>query len=160
MNKNKKLPKDVFFEKVESCGEALTFDDVRLKSGYSEVMPDDVNLESKFSKNISLKIPIVSAVMDTVTEHEMAIEMAKLGGLGIIHKNMTSEQQAHEVGKVKYYLNGLIDKPICVNQKETISRILKKKKGKENPFHTFPVVDDKLRIVGILGRNDFEFCND
>ena len=88
--KTKRLPKDKFFEKVEGLGEALTFDDVRLKSGYSEVMPDDVNLESKFSRNISLKIPIASAAMDTVTEHKMAIEIAKLGGIGIIHKKFDS----------------------------------------------------------------------
>jgi len=159
MSKNKKLAKDVFFEKIEELGEALTFDDVRLKSGYSEVMPDEVNLESKFSRNISLKIPIVSAAMDTVTEHKMAIEIAKLGGLGIIHKNLTPEKQAQEVCKVKYYLNGLIDKPICVNQNETIEEILKMRERREYGFHTFPVVNDNGEIVGIITRNDFDFCD-
>ena len=155
----KKLPKDIFFEKIEKLGEALTFDDVRLKSGYSEVMPDDIKLESKFSRNISLKIPIVSAAMDTVTEHKMAIEIAKLGGLGIVHKNLTPEKQAQEVCAVKYYLNGLIDKPICVNQNETIDAILKMREKKEYGFHTFPVINDGGEIVGIITRNDFDFCD-
>lgn len=157
--KTKKLAKDKFFAKIEGLGEALTFDDVRLKSGYSEIMPDDVNLESRFSRNISLKIPIVSAAMDTVTEHKMAIEIAKLGGLGIIHKNLTAEEQAHEVSRVKHYLNGLIDKPICVNQNKTIDEILKMRQEKEYSFHTFPVIDDSGEIVGIITRNDFDFCD-
>ena len=101
------------------------------------MMPDDIKLESKFSRNISLKIPIVSAAMDTVTEHKMAIEIAKLGGLGIVHKNLTPEKQAQEVCAVKYYLNGLIDKPICVNQNETIDAILKMREKKNTGFILF-----------------------
>lgn len=156
----KKLPKDKFFEKISKLGEALTYDDVRLKSGYSEVMPDDVNLESKFSKNVSLKIPIVSAAMDTVTEHTMAIEMAKLGGLGIIHKNFDPERQAREVSKVKHYLNALIADPVCVRENQTIGEILDMRNRAEHSFHTFPVINEAGKIAGIITENDFDFCSD
>ncbi len=154
----KKLPKDDFFEKIEQLKIALTFDDVRLKSGYSKVMPDDVRLESKFSRNVGLKIPIVSAAMDTVTEHKMGIGMALLGGIGVIHKNMSPEDQAKKVIKVKYYLNGLIDRPICVRENQTVAEILKMKEEKEYSFNTFPVIDGKDRLVGVLSKNDFDFC--
>ncbi len=157
-NKIKKIPKDDFFKRLEELKIALTFDDVRLKSGYSKVMPDEVNIESKFSKNIPLKIPIVSAAMDTVTEHKMGIGMALLGGIGVIHKNMNPEEQASKVAKVKYHLNGLIDKPICVKQNQTIAEILKIKEEKEYSFNTFPVIDNNNRLVGILSKNDFDFC--
>jgi IMP dehydrogenase len=156
----KKLLKDAFFEKMDALGLALTFDDVRLKSGHSEVMPDDVNLESKFSKNVPLKIPLVSADMDTVTESDMAIGMALLGGLGVIHKNLSPEDQANEVARVKYYLNGLIDKPICARENESVGKILVKKEEKKYNFCTFPVVDAAGRLVGILSKTDFDFCRD
>jgi IMP dehydrogenase len=159
-NIRKSLPKDEFFEKIERLGEALTYDDVRLKSGYSETMPDDVNLESKFTRNVPLKIPIVSAAMDTVTEHEMAIGMAKLGGIGVIHKNLDPERQAKEVAKVKFHLNGLIEKPICATESETIAQILRRREDKGYTFHTFPVVNAAGILLGIIGKNDFDFCSD
>ncbi len=158
--KQKKLPKDRFFEKMEEMEIALTFDDVRLRSGYSEVMPDSVDLESRFSRSVSMKIPIASAAMDTVTEHRMGIEMALLGGIGVIHKNMSPEEQASKVARVKYYLNGLIDKPICIKRDQTVADVLKIKEEKEYSFNTFPVVDDQNRLVGILSKNDFDFCED
>lgn len=158
--KRRKLPKDDFFKKIDALGEALTYDDVRLKSGYSETMPDDVNLESKFSRNIALKIPIVSAAMDTVTEYAMAIEMAKLGGIGVIHKNMDPERQMKEVAKVKFYLNGLIEKPICVQENQTIAEVLRMRDEKGFTFHTFPVLNNQGKLIGILSKNDFDFCND
>ncbi len=150
-----KLPKDDFFEKMDL---ALTFDDVRLRSGYSEVMPDEVKLDTNFSRNTPLKMPIVSAAMDTVTEHEMGIAMALLGGIGVIHKNMSPEDQASKVARVKYYLNGLIDKPICVREDQTIGEILEMREKKEYSFNTFPVLDKNDRLVGILSKNDFDFC--
>lgn len=156
--KTKKLIKDDFFDKMDVSGIALTFDDVRLRSGYSEVMPDDVELNTKFSKKVKLKMPIVSAAMDTVTEQEMGIGMALLGGLGVIHKNMSPEEQASKVAKVKYHLNGLIDKPICVGKNQTIDEIFEMKTKKEYSFNTFPVIDDNGRLVGILSKNDFDFC--
>jgi len=154
-----KLPKDYFFEAVECERLALTFNDVRLKTGHSEKPPNDVNPKSMFSRNIVLKAPIVSAAMDTVTEHEMAIEMAKLGGIGIIHKNMSPERQAAEVGRVKYHLNGLIEKPITVFGDETIESILNWRKEKNYSFHSFPVIDRNGILVGLLTKNDFDFCD-
>ncbi len=88
-----------FFQKMSALGLALTYDDVRLKTGYSEVMPDEVCLKTKFSRNVGMNIPVVSAAMDTVTEHRLAIELAKLGGIGIIHKNLNSETQANEAAR-------------------------------------------------------------
>lgn len=155
------LPKDKFFKRMERLGLALTFDDVRLRTGYSEVMPADVNLESKFSRNIPLKIPIVSAAMDTVAEYRLAIELAKHGGLGIIHRGLSPEVQAYHVGRVKHHLNGktgLIEKPICVYEDETINEILRRKKEKDYQFDSFPVLNRKEKIVGILTGNDFAFC--
>lgn len=155
---NKKLSKDNFFSEIEKLKLALTFDDVRLKSGYSEVMPEEVSTNTKFSKNINLKIPIVSAAMDTVTEHKMGVEMALLGGIGIVHKNMSIKEQAKQVAKVKYYLNGFIDKPICVDENDTIDKILRMKEERNYSFNTFPVINSKQQIVGIISRNDFDFC--
>ncbi|OQX01064.1 IMP dehydrogenase [Candidatus Parcubacteria bacterium A4] len=155
-----KIIKDAFFEKIEALGLALTFDDVRLRSGHSEVMPDDVNLESKFSKNISLKIPFVSADMDTVTESDMAIGMALLGGIGVIHKNLSPEEQAEEVIRVKHYLNGFISKPICVQGNELVRDVLARKAKNKYNFCTFPVVDVGGRLIGILSKTDFDFCLD
>jgi IMP dehydrogenase len=156
----KTLPKDLFFKKIDALGEALTFDDVRLKSGYSAVMPDDVELSSKFTKNVPLKSPIASAAMDTVTEHAMAIAMAKLGGIGVLHKNMDIESQGREVAKVKFSLNGLIEKPIFVLETDTVAEILRRRDEKGYTFHTFPVVDASGKFVGIISQNDFDFCSD
>ncbi len=156
-------PKDRFFKKIERQGLALTFDDVRLRTGYSEVMPADVNLESKFSRNIPLKVPIVSAAMDTVTEYRLAIGLAKRGGIGIIHRGLSPDVQAYHVGRVKHHLNGktgLIEKPICVYEDETIDAILIRKKEKDYQFGSFPVLNRKGELVGILTGNDFAFCED
>ncbi|MFA6268856.1 MAG: IMP dehydrogenase [archaeon] len=147
-------------EKAAKDGVALTFNDVRLRSGYAEVMPDLVNVETLFSKNVKLKIPIVSAAMDTVTESKMAINLAKLGGLGIIHKNLSIGEQAAQVAKVKYHLNGLIEKPIFVCDRDTISTIQTKMKEKGYSFSSFPVIDKNEKLVGILTGNDFAFCSD
>jgi IMP dehydrogenase len=92
--------REVFFKNISAQGIALTYDDVRLTTGYSDTLPDHVSLESKFSRNVGLKIPIASAAMDTVTEAEMAIGIAKLGGIGVIHKNFSADEQAAQVAKV------------------------------------------------------------
>ena len=154
------MSKNDFFENMKKIGVSLTFDDVRLRTGYSEVMPDDVSTESKFSRNIPLKVPIVSAAMSTVTEHKMAIGMAKLGGLGIIHRNMSIDEQVSEVERVKFYLNGLIEKPICVKENDSIESIINMKKRKDYSFSTFPVLDNNGRIVGLITGNDIDFCDD
>lgn len=160
MKNNVILPKDKFFNDIEKSHYALTFGDVKLKTGHSEVPPNEVSLESKFSRNISLKIPIVSAAMDRVTEHKMAIEMAKLGGLGVIHRNLTPREQAHEVAKVKFYLNGLIEKPICVNKNQKMQEVINLIEDKKYGFHTFPVLKRNGKLRGMLTKTDFEFCND
>ncbi len=145
---------------MESLGIALAYGDVRLKTGYSELMPDSIDIESKFSKKIGLKIPIVSAAMDTVTENKMAIAVAKEGGLGIIHKNLSIEQQASEVSKVKFHLNGFINKPICVSDEDTIEEILIKKIEKGYTFNSFPVLNFENKLIGLITKNDLDFCED
>ena len=99
------MKKDAFFRAMHQLGLALTFDDVRLMSGYSVTNPTDVSLVSRFSRHIKLNIPIVSAAMDTITEAPMAIVIAKLGGLGIIHKALTPIEQSAAVKRVKTHLN-------------------------------------------------------
>jgi len=141
-------------------GIALTFKDVRLRTASSEVLPDEVDISSQFSRNVPLKIPIVSAAMDTVTESKMAIEMAKLGGLGVIHRNLTPEEQAENVSKVKHYLNGLILKPICIHEEESIEDILIRRKEKGYAFDSFPVISSENKLVGIVTETDFTFSKD
>ena len=156
----KDTAKDFFFADMKAQHEALTFDDVLLATGYTEIEPSEARLETRFSRNVSLQIPLVSAAMDTVTEHKMAIEMARLGGLGIIHRNLTPEQQAREVARVKHFLHGFIAKPICVSENQTIEEILRMKDGKGYGFNTFPVLDGDGKFAGILTGNDFEMCLD
>ncbi len=154
------MGKKEFFDRMNAEGLALTYNDVRLKTNYSEVMPDEVNTESKFSRNVPLKIPVVSAAMDTVTEHELAIALAKLGGLGIIHKNMSPKDQAKQVARVKHHLNGLIESPVTVYEDQTIKEILKMREQKGYSFHTFPVLNRNNKLEGIITQNDFDFCSD
>ena len=153
------MRKKFLLEKASEEGFALTFDDVRLRTGYSDVFADGVKFETKFSRNVKLKIPIVSAAMDTVTESKMAIALAKLGGIGVIHKNMSIEDQARQVAKVKHHLHGRIEKPICVYEDEKIKEILQRKKEKGYSFHSFPVLNRIGRLLGVLAETDFEFCD-
>ncbi|MBI2105342.1 IMP dehydrogenase [Candidatus Woesearchaeota archaeon] len=150
----------LILEIAKRDGFALTFDDVRLRTSHAEVMPDDINIETKLSRNVDLKIPIVSAAMDTVTEYKLAIELAKLGGIGVIHRSLSIEEQAFHVAKVKHHLNGLIEKPICVYQDEKISSVLSKRESKAYTFHSFPVLNRDNKLVGIVTGNDFDFCDD
>lgn len=152
--------KEEFFKAMENLGLALTYDDVRLKSGHSLTDPKDVSIKSYFSRNIPLLTPIVSAAMDTVTESKMAIAMAKLGGLGIIHKAMLPEDQAKHVRRVKLHLNALVENPITVNENETVETIRERRKEKDYQFHSFPVVSDDNKFVGLITRTDFDFCPD
>lgn len=151
---------DKFFEKMDKLGLALSYGDVRLKTGHSTILPADANLSSFFSRHVPMNCPIVSSPMDTVTEHKMAIQMAKLGGLGIIHRALSPEDQAAEVAKVKVYLNGLIKKPVCVNENDTIEEIKKIIEDKDFSFRSFPVLNDSGKLVGLLTNNDFDFCTD
>ena len=153
------MKKKEFFEKMNELYVALTFDDVRLRTGYSSVMPDQVSVESKFSRNVHLKIPIVSAAMDTVTEYKLAIEISKLGGLGVIHRSLSKEEQAAQVSKVKHHLNALIENPICVSESDSISKIIEEKEMRGYGFSTFPVLNSDGKLVGILSENDFDLCD-
>lgn len=152
--------KDIFFRRMERIGLAVTYDDVRLKTGFSERMPDDVGLDSFFSRRVPLRVPVVSAAMDTVTEDELAIELAKCGGLGVIHRNLSPKEQAAQVTRVKYHLNGIVIKPICVHERQSIASILKTREEKRYPFHSFLVVDSAGKLVGVLTGNDFDLCSD
>jgi len=140
-------------EKVLGLG--LTYDDVLLVPNYSEVLPRDVDLSSKFSKNIGLKTPIISAAMDTVTESAMAIAIAQEGGIGVIHKNMTIEQQAIEVRKVKRAESGMILDPVTLLKDATVADA--KAMMAEFKIGGIPVVDDQKRLIGIITNRDLRF---
>ncbi|MBO7631237.1 MAG: IMP dehydrogenase, partial [Lachnospiraceae bacterium] len=128
--------------------EGLTFDDVLLIPAYSEVLPREVSLQTRFSRNITLNIPIVSAAMDTVTEAPMAIALAREGGIGVIHKNMGIAAQAAEVRKVKRSENGMISDPVTINQDQTVGDALQLM----GEFHIggIPVTDGERHLVGIV----------
>lgn len=147
-------------EKANGECVALTFDDVTLKTRHSDVMPKEVSLKSRFSRNVPLNIPIVSSPMDTVTEYALARELAKLGGLGILHRNLTPKEQEFHVWKVKYFLHGLVENPITVFEDESISSILRKKDEMRFGFDSFPVLSREGKLVGILTGNDFDVCDD
>ena len=133
----------------------LTFDDVLLVPAYSEVLPSEVNLHSKFSKNLSLKVPIVSAAMDTVTEATLAIAIAQQGGIGVIHKNMTIQDQALQVRKVKRSESGMILDPVTLKENAVVSDALQLMK--ENKIGGIPVVDDNSVLKGIVTNRDLRF---
>jgi IMP dehydrogenase len=134
--------------------EALTFDDVLLLPGYSNVLPNAVNLNTQMTRGIDLKIPLVSAAMDTVTESRLAIAMALEGGIGIIHKNMTADQQAYEVLRVKKYEAGVIQDPITVRPDASIGDVVELTR-REN-ISGLPVVDGR-ELVGIVTHRDLRF---
>ncbi len=137
--------------------EALTFDDVLLIPGYSEVLPKDVSLKTQLTKQISLNMPLVSAAMDTVTEARLAIALAQEGGIGIIHKNMTVEQQAAEVRTVKKFESGVVKDPITVTPNTTVREV--REITMANNISGLPVVDGK-DLVGIITGRDIRFEND
>ena len=149
-----------FFDKMAESGLALGYNDVRLKTNYSSILPKDADLAAQFSRNVSLNMPIISAPMDTVTEAEMAIAMAQLGGLGIIHKNLSPENQASAVRKVKHKLNAFIPDPICIHASQTVKEVLEFVKMKKYTFLSFPVLDNSDNVVGIVSSSDFKFCMD
>ena len=138
--------------------EGLTFDDVLLIPAYSEVLPREVCLQGRFSRNITLNIPIVSAAMDTVTEAPMAIALAREGGIGVIHKNMSIAEQAAEVRKVKRAENGMIDDPVTIHKDQTVGDALKLMA--ENHIGGIPVVDEQDILVGIVTNRDVRFQTD
>lgn len=135
--------------------DGLTFDDVLLIPAYSDVLPRDVSLRSKFSRNITLNVPLVSAAMDTVTEATMAIAIAREGGIGVIHKNMPIEEQARQVHAVKRAENGMIYDPVTIRRGSTVGDALKMMEE----FHIggIPVVDEENFLVGIVTNRDLRF---
>jgi len=137
---------------------ALTFEDVLLVPQYSEVLPKEVSLESKLTRNIKLKIPMVSAAMDTVTEYRAAIAMARLGGIGIIHKNMDIETQCKQITKVKKSESGIIIDPIFVHPDATLADA--EKLMNEYKISGVPVVDGHNKLLGILTNRDMRFEKD
>ncbi len=138
--------------------EGFTFDDVLLLPAYSEVLPREVDLSTKFTKNIELKIPIVSAAMDTVTESQMAIAIAREGGIGVIHKNMSIAEQAKQVHIVKRAENGMISNPVTIRKGATVSEALSIMK--EYSIGGIPVVDEENHLVGIVTNRDLRFQRD
>lgn len=137
--------------------DALTFDDVLLVPAHSTVLPNDVSLKTKLTKDIELNIPFVSAAMDTVTEARLAISMAQEGGIGIIHKNMTVDEQAHVVSKVKKYEHGVISEPVTVQQSDSVGDVINK--TKRNRVSSAPVMDGD-DLVGIVTSRDIRFIDD
>lgn len=139
-------------------GEGLTFDDVLLLPAYSQVLPREVDVRAKLTKNITLNIPMLSAAMDTVTEATLAIALAREGGIGILHKNMTVENQAEQVRKVKRSESGLIIDPVTLDAEATIGDALRLMK--ENKIGGIPIVDKSQKLVGILTNRDLRFEDD
>lgn len=138
--------------------EGLTYDDVLLVPGYSEVLPREVNISSWFTRKIKLNTPIVSAAMDTVTEHKLAIAIAQEGGIGVLHKNMSIEAQAAEVRKVKRSESGLITDPVTLGEEATIGDALRLMA--ENKIGGIPVVGSDSRLRGIVTNRDLRFEKD
>lgn len=146
-----------FIEEKIAC-EGMTFDDVLLIPAYSEVIPNQVKIGGRFSRNIPVNIPVVSAAMDTVTEAEMAIAIAREGGIGVIHKNMSIAAQAAQVRKVKRAESGMIYDPVTITSGETVGDALRMMK--ENHIGGIPVVDDENRLIGIVTNRDLRFQTD
>ena len=138
--------------------EGMTFDDVLLIPAYSEVTPNMVNLAGRFSRNIPLNIPFVSAAMDTVTEANMAIAIAREGGIGVIHKNMSIAAQAAQVRKVKRAESGMIYDPVTITKEQTVGEALKLMH--DNHIGGIPVVDADNKLIGIVTNRDLRFQQD
>ena len=138
--------------------EGLTYDDVLVVPAYSEVLPHMVDISTKFTKNITLNMPVVSAAMDTVTESKMAIAIAQEGGIGVLHKNMSIEQQALEVRKVKRSESGMIFDPITLTMSATVGDAFKLMR--ENSIGGIPIVDGQMNLLGIVTNRDLRFEKD
>lgn len=145
----------MFDNNEKFIGEGLTYDDVLLVPSYSENLPHEVSLASRFTRNISINTPIISAAMDTVTEHELAISIAQQGGIGVIHKNMSVDRQANEVRKVKRSESGMILDPITLNEKALIGDALKLMA--ENKIGGIPVISKDRKLRGIVTNRDLRF---
>jgi len=141
-----------------SIRDALTFDDVLLEPAHSAVLPAQTDITGKLTRNISLRLPLVSAAMDTVTEHRLAIAMAQLGGIGVVHKNFSIEGQAAEVAAVKRFEAGMVVNPVTINPEANLGTALSLMK--DNQISGVPVVDKDNKLVGILTNRDVRFARD
>jgi IMP dehydrogenase len=139
--------------------EGLTFDDVTLVTRYADFLPGETGIGTRLTTRIALNTPFVSAAMDTVTEAGMAIAMAMLGGIGVIHKNLAPAEQARQVRLVKNHLNGLILNPVCFRAGDTIAAIQEFRREQGLRFSGFPILDDQDRLVGILTSSDMRFAS-
>jgi IMP dehydrogenase len=153
------MDKTKFFKIQADQGLALTYDDVRMRPAASMVSAKEVKITSRFSRNVPLKAPLVSAAMDTVTESSMAIELAKHGGIGVIHCALTPEKQKDEVRRVKLHLNALVEKPVTVEEALTVDDVLAICKKNRFEFRTFPVVNKSGKLVGLVTQNDFDLAD-
>ena len=135
-------------------GKALTFDDVLLVPAFSQVLPKDTSLATQFTRNIRLNLPLVSAAMDTVTEARLAIAIAQEGGIGIVHKNLTAQEQAAQVAKVKRYESGVLRDPVVITPETTVRQVMAL--SEELGVSGFPVCDGG-KVVGIVTNRDLRF---
>lgn len=138
--------------------EGLTYDDVTLVTQYADFLPDETSLETKLTSRIKMKIPFVSAAMDTVTESPMAIAMALSGGIGVIHKNLEEDEQAAQVKLVKKHLSGMILDPVCFHEDDDIGFLRSEKAQRKLKFNGFPVLDNGERLVGMITSSDMRFA--
>src|SRR6476620_8054559 len=142
--------------------EGLTFDDVLIKPGLSEVLPADVDIRSRITRSISVNLPIIASAMDTVTESQMAIAMAQAGGIGVLHRNMEPEEQAAQVRQVKKFESGMVVNPLTIEPEASLQQALDLMK--DNRISGVPVVENARsgpgRLVGILTNRDVRFATD
>jgi len=149
---------DGFFAKMDRSDLALGYGDVRLRTDHSKVLPKDVDLRTMISRNVSAYIPVLTSPMDTVTEGDMAVRAAEEGGMGVIHKNLSPEEQAKAVDMVKHKIGGFVHDPVCIRQGQTVKEVLEFVARKKFGFLSFPVLNDNGSVVGIVTSSDFEFC--
>ena len=138
--------------------DGLTFDDVSLITQYADFLPDQASIRTRLTSRIDINMPFVSAAMDTVTESRMAAAMALLGGIGIIHKNLSAKEQAKQVGVVKHYLHGLIRDPITFRDTDTLETVRQHREERGFSFNGFPILDENGQVVGILTSTDIRYA--
>ena len=138
--------------------DAFTFDDVLLEPAHSTVLPADTNISTRLTQKIRLNVPLMSAAMDTVTEHRLAIAMAQVGGIGVVHKNFTIEEQALQIAMVKKFEAGMVVNPLTIAPDEPLSYALNMME--QNQISGIPVVENKQRLIGILINRDVRFATD
>lgn len=154
------LKLNAFLETTNNMHLRLAYGEVRIESRYSEIAPSDARLDSLFSENVPVRVPIVSAAMDTVTEANMAIAMALYGGIGTVHKAMSPKDQAKIIGRVKHFQNGRIDDPVTMRIDDTVNNLYELKRTKGYKFHRFLIVDEHRKLRGLVSHRDLDFCSD